>query len=74
MSWRDVAIGLGCLMKSLGRDRQPRDRSAAFRGMWVGGADSGRYAAAQGGPAADGPRPPAVTCSRRSARIRSSTT
>ncbi len=37
MSWRDVAIGLGRLMESLGRSRQPRDGSVAFRGMWVGG-------------------------------------
>jgi hypothetical protein len=33
MGWRDVAIGLGRVMKSLGRGRQLRDRSVAFRGM-----------------------------------------
>jgi hypothetical protein len=32
MRWRDIAIGLGRLMKDLGRDSEPRDGSAAFQG------------------------------------------
>ena len=53
MRWSDVAIGLGHLMKSLGRDRQPRDGGADFEDMWVGGVATGTAASPMASPKGD---------------------